>query len=409
MSGGVDDLSGLAIGARIQTIRERRGKTRAVVAGLVGRSEEWLKSIERGRRQPPRLDMLVRIAEALGVMDLAELTGDQATALSTSRRVGHEVVPAMREAIEEMALAVGGEPPVDAADLDQRVASAWRTWHASNTPRASVGAVLPRLIRDGRRAVRLSDGAERRRLHATLSAAYALAEQVLAWVADPELLWLVADRCMSSAEQADEPETLAGAAWVVGNVWRSTGREEDAYVLATDAADLLAPRLADGPDTSRALWGAVRLHASISAARMGREGDALRQLDQAETMALRLPGYTHPWTLFGQANTDLTGVNVRVDLRQAGSAIDHAGQLDLDVVPSVDRRARLWLETARAYSLRHDHAATLHTLQRATQTSTESMRCHPMARSLAGELVTSGGRMVEREARSLAGVLGVTV
>jgi hypothetical protein len=215
---------------------------------------------------------------------------------------------------------------------------------------------------------------------------------------------------MASAEQADDPNTLAGAAWVVGNVWRATGREDDAYTLANDAADLLEPRLTDGSDETRALWGAVRLHASITAARMGREGDALRQLDQADTMTKALPnGYTHLWTLFGRANTDLTGVNVRVDLRKAGSALDHAGQLDLDVIPSVDRRARLWLETARAYSLRKDHTGTLHTLQRATKVSAESMRCHPMARSLAGELVTTGGRMIEREARALAHALGLAV
>ncbi|HEX3785398.1 MAG TPA: helix-turn-helix transcriptional regulator [Pseudonocardiaceae bacterium] len=407
---GVDELAGLPIGRRIQIIRERRGKTRAVVAGLVGRSDEWLKAVERGRMHPPRLDMLVRLGEALGVTDLAELTGEQALNLGIGRRAGHEAVPAMREAIEEMPLAVSGAPAPSPADLERRVADAWHLWHTSSTPRASVGAVLPGLIREGRRAVRVLDGLPRRQAHAALSAAYALAEQVLAWVSDSALLWLVADRCMASAEQADEPDTLAGAAWVVGNVWRSTGREEDAYTLANDAADLLSPRLADGTDDSRALWGAVRLHASITAARLGREGDALRQLDQADEMTHRLPtGYTHPWTLFGRANTDLTGVNVRVDLRQTGSALDHAGNLDLDEIPSVDRRARLWLETARAYSQRNDHTGALHTLQRATEVCAESMRSHPMARGLAGELVTSGGRMVEREARALAGTLGVTV
>ncbi len=407
---GVDELAGQPIGRRIQTIRERSGKSRAVVAGLVGRSEEWLKAVERGRLQPPRLHMLVLIAEALGESDLARITGNQGLGLSTGHRVGHEAVPAMREAIEEMPLTVTDGSPPDAADLQTRAVEAWRLWHASVAPRAEVGAVLPGLIRDGRRAVRVLDGAERRRAHAALSAAYALAEQLLAWVADSSLLWMAADRCMSSAEQADDPNALAGAAWVVGNVWRATGREEDAYTLANDAAALLEPSLADGSDQTRALWGAARLHASITAARMGREGDALRQLDQADAMTNRLPdGYTHPWTLFGRANTDLTGVNVRVDLRKAGSALDYAGHLDLDVIPSIDRRARLWLETARAYSLRKDHTGTLHTLQRATKVSAESMRCRPMARSLAGELVASGGRMIEREARTLANTLGVTV
>jgi transcriptional regulator with XRE-family HTH domain len=406
---GVDDHAGLSIGARIQVIRERRGKTRAVVAGLVGRSEEWLKSVERGRRAAPRLEMLVRLAEALGVMDVAELVGAQAASVPLARRAGHEAVPAMREAIEQPVLSVSG-PVTSAADLGQRAAEAWATWHASATPRKSVGAVLPQLIRDGRRSTRVLDGQDRRTAHAALSVAYALAEQLLAWVADPALLWTAADRCMSSAEQADDPEILAGAAWVVGNVWRSTGREDDAYQLATDAAALLEPRLTDGPDSIRALWGATRLHAAITAARMGSEGNALHQLDQAEAMVARLPsGYTHPWTLFGQANTDLTGVNVRVDLHQAASAIDHAGTLDLDAVPSRDRRARVWLETARAYAQRRDHTAALATLRRATEVSTESMRCHPIARSLAGELVTTGGRMIERDARSVASTLGVTM
>jgi hypothetical protein len=40
--------------------------------------------------------------------------------------------------------------------------------------------------------------------------------------------------------------------------------------------------------------------------------------------------------------------------------------------------------------------------------SEESMRCHPLSRNLAAELVTHGGKIVEREARSLAVRLGVT-
>jgi transcriptional regulator with XRE-family HTH domain len=41
----------LPVGRRIQLLRERRGLSRAVVAGLCGRSESWLKKIEQGTRQ----------------------------------------------------------------------------------------------------------------------------------------------------------------------------------------------------------------------------------------------------------------------------------------------------------------------------------------------------------------------
>jgi len=269
---------------------------------------------------------------------------------------------------------------------------------------------LPQLIRDGRHAARVLEGIPRREAYAALSGAYALSEQLLAWVADPALLWLAADRCMDAAMQADDPETLAGAAWVLGNVWRATGREDDALELVTDAANLLEPYLNGDSVNTRALWGACQLHVSITAARLGREGDALFRLDQANDMAGRLPkAFAHSWTIFGQANTDLTGVTVHVDLHKGGRALDRVSQVDPDSIPSLDRRARLWLETARAYAQKKDYTSTLHVMQRATSISAESMRSHPLARGIAGELVTSGGRLVASEARGLAKVLGLAV
>lgn len=403
-----DELAARAIGERIQNIRTRTGRTRSVVAGLVGRSEDWLRDVEKGRLQhPPGLELLLKIGQALGVRDLTEITGEHELLVGISRRAGHPVVPAIREAIEGVDL-TPAPSPIDTTELAARVERAWRLWHTSATPRADAGAMLPELIRDGRQALRTLDGAERRAAAAALSGAYALSEQVLAWVADAPLLWLAADRCMSAAEIADDPVTLASASWVLGNVWRSTGREEDAYRLAVDAVALLEPHL-DGDQDAQALWGACQLHGAITAARIGREGDALRGIDQAMGMARALPaGSAHPWTLFGIANTEISAVSVQVDLRKSGSALDAASVVDPDAVPSVDRRSRLWLELSRAYAQQRDWLGTLGALRTGTAVSEESMRCHPLARSLVAELVTNGGRLNERESRALAGRLGVT-
>jgi transcriptional regulator with XRE-family HTH domain len=46
-----------------------------VLARLVGMSASWLKGIERGTRLPPRLPLLVKLAEALAVGDVAVLAG----------------------------------------------------------------------------------------------------------------------------------------------------------------------------------------------------------------------------------------------------------------------------------------------------------------------------------------------
>ncbi|WP_201297954.1 hypothetical protein [Nocardia sp. CY41] len=189
---------------------------------------------------------------------------------------------------------------------------------------------------------------------------------------------------MSAAEVADDPVTLASASWVLGNVWRSTGREEDAYHLASGAVALLEPYL-DGDQDAQALWGTCQLHGAITAARIGREGDALRGIDQAMGMARALPaGSAHSWTLFGVANTEISAVSVQVDLRKSSRALDAASAVDPDAVPSVDRRSRLWLELSRAYAQQRDSLGTLGALRTGTAVSEESMRCHPLERSLVG-------------------------
>ncbi len=71
----LDDFAGKRTGERIQILRERKGLSRPVLAGLVGMSASWLKGIEQGRRLPPRLPVLVKLAEALAVGDVALLAG----------------------------------------------------------------------------------------------------------------------------------------------------------------------------------------------------------------------------------------------------------------------------------------------------------------------------------------------
>ncbi|WP_435174365.1 helix-turn-helix domain-containing protein [Actinacidiphila sp. bgisy145] len=52
----------LNIGERIAFYRKRRGYTQEVLAGLVGRSTDWLAKAESGQRRPPRIDMLAELA-----------------------------------------------------------------------------------------------------------------------------------------------------------------------------------------------------------------------------------------------------------------------------------------------------------------------------------------------------------
>lgn len=89
----LDDLGGKRTGERIEILRERRGLSRPVLAGLVGMSASWLKGIERGTRLPPRLPMLVKLAEALAVSDVAVLARDQQRGRGADRKHARRAGP----------------------------------------------------------------------------------------------------------------------------------------------------------------------------------------------------------------------------------------------------------------------------------------------------------------------------
>src|SRR6202035_5561587 len=108
----LDDLAGKRTGERIQILRERKGLSRPVLARLVGMSAGWLKGIEQGRRLPPRLPVLVKLAEALAVGDVAVLAGidmdlgGATVPVSSFARIPHDAVPAIREAVRDPLLTV---------------------------------------------------------------------------------------------------------------------------------------------------------------------------------------------------------------------------------------------------------------------------------------------------------------
>jgi transcriptional regulator with XRE-family HTH domain len=148
---GHDDLPTLTAGQQIRLFRERAGMTRAVLAGLVGKSPDWIKSVETGRIMTPRLTMLGRIARALKVPVQALITEDEQVVLSPG--AAHAALPAVREALNRWPGSTGERPP-SLEHIAARLAVAWRARHASPDHRTVIGGLLPDLIRDAQLAAR---------------------------------------------------------------------------------------------------------------------------------------------------------------------------------------------------------------------------------------------------------------
>lgn len=65
----------LPSGKRIEHLRRSQGLPRRVLAERVGRSEEWLRQIERGKRELDSISVLTRLAEILPFDNISQVVG----------------------------------------------------------------------------------------------------------------------------------------------------------------------------------------------------------------------------------------------------------------------------------------------------------------------------------------------
>lgn len=394
----------LPVGQRIKIARLRAGKSRPVLGGLIGRSAGWVKGIETERLLPPRLPMLARIAQVLGV-PVADLAWDTTLRQETLSGPGHAALPTVRGALNRYQLIAGKPQPL--GHIAARLDAAWRARHASPDHRTVLGRLLPSLIRDAQIAAQALDGAERRRAQAVLADVLGLTQMFVAYQPDAALLWRVADRAMVAAQDSGDPRAIAGATWFLMEAHRDAGDWDTAMAINLDALRLIEPRLPDADDELRALFGALQAGAAFTAARAGEEGRAWRHWDIADRVARVLPdGYHQQWTWFSPPVVGFYAVSIGVELRKPGEALRQARRLPPESITSTPRRARHLIEVARAHHLRRDHEAVLSTLEQAYATAPETIRYNAYARQMTLDLV-KGPSSLRRAAGDLAMRIGI--
>ena len=86
----------LTVGERVAWYRRRRGMSQEVLAGLVGRTEDWLQRAENNRIQLDRLSVIRSLAQVLDV-SIGDLIGEP-TLLDWTADSRTQPVPALRGA-----------------------------------------------------------------------------------------------------------------------------------------------------------------------------------------------------------------------------------------------------------------------------------------------------------------------
>jgi transcriptional regulator with XRE-family HTH domain len=234
--------------------RRRKGLTQEVVAGLLGRSVEWLAQFERGAKELDRLSTIVALAEVLGIEPVKLLPA----AFTTRRRELREAVigtapdsvVAIKDAMfryngSARVLGVPDRAPVGHAELAVRINEAFVCYQTEQWSR--LGWLLPDLIADVWQAAHTSTGEHQRHAFGQLSLVWRLTSQMLDRIGEKDLPWIAVERSMAAAERNEDGLLITMASWRLAAVVRRNGHLPGAIEVPVTTADALRPQLAHSP------------------------------------------------------------------------------------------------------------------------------------------------------------------
>ncbi|MEV1006316.1 helix-turn-helix transcriptional regulator [Streptomyces sp. NPDC049881] len=400
----------LDLGERIAWYRYRRGLSQEVLAGLVGRSADWLSKIENGRITLDRLSVIKSLAVALDVQ-IGDLLGEPML-LDWTAGVRGRSVPALREALMDYRslspLSAGtpesrGEPDIDL--LRVGVGNAWTAYQDARYARAT--RLVPGILSDAQHAARALAGDQQLQVLGLLALTYQSAAAVLTKLGEGDAAWLASDRGLAAAQQSGDPIVIGSLFRSVSHCLLADARFAAARDLTRAAADYLEAGLANATPAYLSVYGTLLLVGAMAAARDQDRGAAAELLTEAEHTAERLGrDANHMWTAFGPTNVAIHRVSIAMELGDVQIALDHAPRVDASTLP-IERKVRHDLEVARAYQARNrtDDALTL--VLSAEQLAPEQVRHHQIPRALVATWVRNQRGRPSTRLAELAQRLGV--
>ncbi|RPF40270.1 hypothetical protein EDD96_4024 [Streptomyces sp. Ag109_G2-6] len=290
-----------------------------------------------------------------------------------------------------------------------RLSRAWSARHSAPDHREVVGALLPGLIRDAQASVREAETvADRKAAQARLAETYFLAQFFCAYQPDAPLVWRVAERGMTAAQDSEDPHAIGLAAWLTTQAHRDSAHYEAADAVTLETLRYLTPLLPDATADVRAVAGALTAEAGLTAARRGETGTAWHHWEQARLLTETLPpAYFHPVTSFSRAVIGAHAVTVAVELHAGGESVRQSARAEAETIPSRPRRARHRIEQARAYHLDAQPDVALATLAQAHETASDTVRYNGYARRIILEETEAKSPSRRRRASDLAAHLGL--
>ncbi|MDE3725279.1 helix-turn-helix transcriptional regulator [Nocardiopsis sp. N85] len=398
-------------GQRVAWYRIRRGVSQEVLAGLVGRTADWLGKIENDRAPLDRLSVIRSLADALdvSVIDLIGDTREDRDACQRSRQVEavRSVLMDYRYGVARFSLDQRDERPPELRFLRQEVETVMDAYQASNYQR--VLRRLPDLLARTHAAERSYTGERRKTAQALLALASQSCAMVLTKLGETDLAWIATERGLNAAFDCGDPAVQGSLMRSGVHSLHSRGQYQTAISMADDAASYLRGAQCRHTRTPRMLsvYGTLLLPAAVAAARSGDRATANAYLEEAGKIAGRLGrDANHLWTAFGPTNVALHRVTIAGSsddpyaVLRLGSGIDTAG------LPT-ERRVRHLFELAQAMTAVNRISSAVERLLEAEGLSIFHVHHHMMSHQIVVRLMRTKDGRRDRRLAALAHRMGV--
>ncbi|MFD0685497.1 helix-turn-helix domain-containing protein [Actinomadura fibrosa] len=414
------------VGEVIRLARERRGWRQADLGRAACYSAATISRLEQGKtglhvakiravaeaiEMPPAL----LAAALLGVSPRPKVTVDTTVAPVVQedpmrRRsllaAGLAAVPvaALTRLDDALALTPDAAGPITREQLATRLRR-FRTLFDSGALRELVTG-LPALLADAHQAA--GDAPDEPDTWVLVAGVYDLAADALNKVGAREQSRITADRAVLYAERSEDPVAQAAAARSLGIVLRHEGRQVVAQHVTLRAVEQLERTGLTTP-AQAAAYAQTLCTTGYNAALANRRADALEMMAEARKAATRLPARMPaaptpdaPFRIT-PAQIELYRVGVYWGLGDAGAAIAAGERLRPEQFDTVERRARLHTDMARALVQRGWAEQAIARLLEAHQQAPSEVRDRTSIRNVAVQLVQQHRRVPG--ARELAAVL----
>jgi len=449
-------------GQLLRLVSRYSGASQTQLAIVTGLSQGQVSTIVAGKRRITSMDLIERMMDGLRAPDHARMTMGLAPRTPTLSTTGDEPArsaqasgsrpPAQRDNtngvprrgvlrlgsavafsgvassalpgnpatwLEQMATVLApypmwdqqrsddGEPP-ELSDVASGVTAAKRHYQAGRY--AMVLAVLPGLLRSVRILCAAESGDRSLAANALAADAYQVAGSVMVKVDDAGLAALAAEHSVQAAMRSQDPVALAASGRIVTHSLMSGGHAVRARDVAVCAAQRLCADVNRPDADALSVYGSLLLRAACAAARAEDRPGAECLLDEADDAAQQLGRDDNVrWTGFGPTNVRQHRVHVAMMLGDAGTAVELASRIDPATIQLAERRAALFLDTARAYLQWGRYEPALDLLRRADETAPEEVRTRSGARRLVEDLATYATRDVQARAREFAEQIGLVL